>query len=336
MNKSIYLVAIAFLILAAGCSEQRFKKAEDGSEYKVIKNEKGTKAVAGNFLELHIQVKYKDSLLFSTAENGMPNFMPFDTASLPKFFRDIQEGDSLIIRQSTDSILKSGQAAPWMEKGNFIIQGIKVARVFKNQQEADSIAKTFEGTARAKAFEKTLTRIEKDLADNSGQLKTDDDLIKIYMEKNNLKGEKTKWGTYVVITKPGTGPKLTQNDVAVVNYTGKTLKDTTFDSNTDKSFQHVEPFYVDMGSFRVVPGWIDGLNQLQKGSVGKLIIPSTLGWGKTGSGAKIGPDENVVFDIEVTDVITHEAYEKQMQAQQQMMQMMQQQMQQQQQQKQQP
>ncbi|MEO6136934.1 MAG: FKBP-type peptidyl-prolyl cis-trans isomerase [Ginsengibacter sp.] len=329
MNKSIYLVAIGFLIMAAGCSEQSFKKAEDGSEYKVIKNEKGAKAVAGNFLELHILVKYKDSVLFSTTENGMPNFMPYDTASLPKFFRDIHEGDSLIIRQSTDSILKKGQAAPWMAKGNYIIQGIKVVRVFKNQQEADSIAKTFEGTARAKAFEKTLTKIEKDLADNSGQSKTDDDLIKIYMEKNNLKGEKTKWGTYVVITKPGTGPKLTQNDVAVVNYTGKTLKDTTFDSNTDKNFQHVEPFYVDMGQFRVVPGWIDGLNQLQKGSVGKLIIPSTLGWGKAGSGAKIGPDENVVFDIEVTDVITHEAYEKQMAAQQQMMQMMQQQMQQQ-------
>lgn len=333
MNKSICLVAIGFLILAAGCNEQRFKKAEDGSEYKVITNEKGTKAVAGNFLELHILVKYKDSVLFSTSENGMPNFMPFDTASLPKFFRDIHEGDSLVIRQSTDSIIKSGQAAPWMEKGSFIIQGIKVARVFTNQQAADSVAKTFEGTARSKAYQKTLKLVEKEMADNAEQLKTDDQLITAYLAQNNLKAEKTKWGIYVIITTPGTGPKLSENDVAVINYTGKTFKDSTFDSNTDKNFGHLEPLYVDMGQFRVIPGWIDGLSQMQKGSKGKLVIPSVLAYGKNGSPPKIAPNESLVFDMEVTDVITREAYEKQQQAQQQMMQMMQQQMQQQQQQK---
>src|SRR5690606_2317111 len=98
MNKSLCLVAAAFLIMVAGCNEQRFTKAEDGSEYKIIKG-KGAQAAAGNFLELNILVKYKDSVLFSTAENGMPNFIPYDTMSLPKFFRDITEGDSLVIRQ---------------------------------------------------------------------------------------------------------------------------------------------------------------------------------------------------------------------------------------------
>lgn len=330
MNKSLCLIAAGFLILASGCNEQKFKKAEDGTEYKIIKGD-GNKAVAGNFLELKILVKYADSVLFSTAENGMPNFIPYDTATLPKFFRDIQEGDSLIIRQSTDSIMNSGQGAPWMEKGKYVIQGIKVAKVFTSQAAADSAAKSYEGPARAKAYQKTIKKIEDDMAANATQLKTDDKIITEFLSNNNLKADKTNWGTYVMITTPGTGPKLTENDVAVVNYTGKTFKDSTFDSNTDKAFGHVEPLYVDMGEFRVIPGWIDGLKQMQKGSKGKLYIPSFLAYGKNGAPPKIGPNENLVFDIEVTDIISREEYQKQQAAQQQMMQMMQQQMQQQQQ-----
>ena len=101
MNKTIRLAALGLIILAAGCKEERFQKAEDGTEYKVIKGD-GVKAVAGNVIELNILVKYADSVLFSTAENGMPNFLPYDTAALPKFFRDINEGDSLVIRNFTD------------------------------------------------------------------------------------------------------------------------------------------------------------------------------------------------------------------------------------------
>ena len=329
MNKTLCLVALAFTIVAAGCNTQRFQKAEDGSEYKLIANEKGTKAVPGNFVELNILVKYKDSVLLSTDSNGMPNFIPFDTMSFPKFFRNVHEGDSLVIKQSTDSIIALGQNPPWMEKGNFIFQTIKVAKVYPDEAAALAVQKTYEEPARAKQYQKTIEAIEKDLGENAGQMKKDEEIIKDYLTKNNIQAEKTKWGTYVSITSPGTGPTLTNKDVAVVNYTGKTFQDSTFDSNTDKSFNHVEPLYVNMGEFSVIPGWIDGLKMFQKGSKGKIVIPSTLGYGPQGRAPKINPHENLVFDIEVTDIISQEEYAKQMSEQQKMMQMMQQQMQQQ-------
>lgn len=334
MNKSLFLVAIGFLIIASGCA-QKFQKAEDGSEYKVISNKNGKVAEAGNYLELSILVKYKDSVLFSSTENGSPNFVPFDTATLPPFFRTVHEGDSLIIRESTDSILKSGQSLPWMEKGNFIVQNIKVVRVIANKEAADSISKTYQPIVRANNYKKAIESIEKELEKESGQLKTDDQIIKDYLIKNNLNATKTKWGTYVVITTPGTGPMITKDDVAVVNYTGKTFKDSTFDSNTEKSFNHVQPLDVDMSAFRVMPGWIDGLMMMQKGSKGKIIIPSTLAYGTMGREPKIGPNENLVFDIEVLDVTNRDEYEKKMESQNKMMQMLQEQMQQQQQQQQQ-
>lgn len=328
MNKSLFLVAIGFLIIASGC-QQKFQKAEDGSEYKVITNKSGKLAEAGNYLELSILVKYKDSVLFSSAENGSPNFVPFDTTMLPSFFRTVHEGDSLVIRESTDSILKSGQILPWMEKGNYIIQNIKVVRVIANKELSDSIAKSYQPVVRANNYKKSIESIEKELQTSKSQLDADDQIIKDYLTKNNWQATKTKWGTYVVITTPGTGPTITKDDVAIVNYTGKTFKDSTFDSNTDKSFNHVEPLDVDMSAFRVMPGWIDGLMVMQKGSKGKIIIPSTLAYGTMGREPKIGPNENLVFDIEVLDVLSRDEYEKQMEAKNQMMKMLQQQMQQQ-------
>jgi FKBP-type peptidyl-prolyl cis-trans isomerase FkpA len=337
MSKSLSLAALSVVILAVGCTDQRFKKSKDGSEYKIIRNENAKKAVKGDFLELNVVAKYKDSVLFSSIENSAPRFIPYDTASLPPFYKDVYEGDSLVIRQSTDSIIKTGQGAPWMQKGQYIYQSFKVVKLFNNKVSVDSVAKTFEATARIKAYKKTSESIEEEIAKDATQVKEDDKIITDYLAKNNIKANKTPWGTYVSITTPGTGPNLNENDVAVINYTGKTLKDTTFDSNTDKKFNHVEPLDVDMGEFRVIPGWIDGLKLMQKGSKGKLIIPSFLAYRKNGRPPKIGPDENLVFDIEITDVLTQDQFQKEREAKQRMMQMQQQMMQQQmQQQRQQP
>src|SRR5450432_4188347 len=106
MSKSLSLAALSIVLLAVGCTGQRFKKSKDGSEYKIVRNENAAKAVKGNFLELNIVAKYKDSVLFSSIESSAPRFIPFDTASLPPFYKEVYEGDSLIIRQATDSIIK--------------------------------------------------------------------------------------------------------------------------------------------------------------------------------------------------------------------------------------
>ncbi len=116
MNRSIILMAAVLLFAAAGCNEQRFIKEKDGSEYKIIRANKGRLAVAGDFMQVNILAKYKDSVLFSSAESSAPRFIPYDTMQLPPYFREIHEGDSLVIRQSTDSIIKSGGGAPFFDR----------------------------------------------------------------------------------------------------------------------------------------------------------------------------------------------------------------------------
>ena len=64
MNKSLCLAALSILILAVGCTDQRFKKKKDGTEYKIIRNENGKKLLNGNMQLSSIVAKYKDSILF--------------------------------------------------------------------------------------------------------------------------------------------------------------------------------------------------------------------------------------------------------------------------------
>ncbi|MEO9004909.1 MAG: FKBP-type peptidyl-prolyl cis-trans isomerase [Ginsengibacter sp.] len=340
MNRLIILAASVIFLVAAGCNEQRFIKEKDGSEYKIIRDNKGKLAVAGEFMQVNILAKYKDSVLFSSVVSSAPRFIPYDTMQLPPYFKEVHEGDSLVIRQSTDSIMKSGGGAPFMEKGQYIYQSFKIVKLFPTKEAADIAAKPFEAAAKGVSYKKAVESIEKEIADNDSLVKADDKIITDFMAKNNLKGTKTPWGTYVVIETPGTGDNITQNDVAEVNYTGRTFNDSTFDSNTDKNFNHVEPLYVDMSEFRVIPGWIDGLKLMKKGSKGKIIIPSYLAYGKNGSPPKIAPNSNLIFDIEVTDIVGQDVYQKKMSEQQEEMQkqreMMQQEMQRQQQQQQPP
>lgn len=331
MKKSISLVAVAILIFAVGCKQQDFKKDKDGTEYKVISNPNGKKAVEGDIMELYVFAKYKDSLLFSSIEKSAPRFLPYDTAQLPSYFKEVHEGDSLVLRQSTDSLMKYGTAAPFMKKGNYIVQSFKVVKLFNSREAADSAAKTYEAAAKVITKKAVIDKVEKDISSNDSLVKADDQIIKDYMAKNNLTGTKTKWGTYVVIETPGTGPTLSDSDVAVVNYTGRTFDDSTFDSNTIPKFGHVQPLNVDMSEFSVIPGWIDGLKLMRKGTKGKILIPSYLAYGANGAPPKIAPNSNIVFDIEVTDVLNQQQYQevlekqqKQMEQQRQMMQQIQQ------------
>lgn len=340
MNKSIYLVAAAFLIFASSCRQQDFKKSPDGSEYKVIRNSDGKKAVEGDIMEVNINAKYKDSTLFNSVEKSAPRFMPYDTTQLPPYFKEVHEGDSLVIRQSTDSLINHGAGAPFMQKGNYITQSYKIVKLFPSKEAADSAAKTFEDEAKVIRKKEAIQRVEKEITSNDSLVKADEQQIKDYMTKHNLTGEKTKWGTYVIIDSAGTGPTLGDSDVAEVNYTGSTFDDSTFDSNTIPKFGHTEPLYVDMNEYQVIPGWIDGLKLMRKGTKGKLLIPSYLAWGSAGSPPKIAPNANVIFDIKVTDVLNQQQYQEvldkqqqQMEQQRQMMQQLQQQMQKQQQQK---
>ena len=52
---------------------------------------------------------------------------------------------------------------------------------------------------------------------------------------------------------------------------------------------------------QLVPGWIEGIQLMTKGSKAKMIIPSSLGWGARGAGSQIPPFATVLFEVELID-----------------------------------
>ena len=106
----------------------------------------------------------------------------------------------------------------------------------------------------------------------------------------------TASGLQYKITKEGTGKSPKATDTVVVHYAGKLLDGTEFDS----SIKRGEPATFPLN--RVIPGWTEGLQLLKEGGKATLYIPSKLGYGERGAGGKIGPNETLIFDVELIKI----------------------------------
>ena len=102
---------------------------------------------------------------------------------------------------------------------------------------------------------------------------------------------------YVDIT-PGTGPGAKTGDHLVVNYEGRLLDGTKFDSSYDRN----QPFDVTIGVTQVIQGWTEGLANMKAGGKRKLIIPPQLGYGLNGAGDVIPPNATLIFKVEIVAI----------------------------------
>ena len=98
--------------------------------------------------------------------------------------------------------------------------------------------------------------------------------------------------------KEGTGPAAKSGDKVSVHYTGTLVSGEKFDSSLDRG----TPFEFVLGAGSVIKGWDQGVVGMKKGGKRKLTIPSELGYGERGSGAKIPPNSTLVFEIELLEI----------------------------------
>lgn len=137
--------------------------------------------------------------------------------------------------------------------------------------------------------------------DDAAQKKIDEQKLQEYFQKHDIHPKKGPGGIYYTITKEGVGRQILAGETVTMNYTGKLLDGTIFDSNIDSDFHHTEPFVVEIGARKVIKGWDKGVPLLKKGSVATLYIPSRMAYGPEG-GPHIPENSVLIFDIEVTDV----------------------------------
>ena len=117
---------------------------------------------------------------------------------------------------------------------------------------------------------------------------------------NNLKAQDSSVqtstsGLVFKIENPGQGEKPNANSTVAVKYTGRHLNGESFDASGDT------PATFNLNG--VVPGFREGLMQIAKGGKETLYIPGNLAYGPEGMPqAGIGPNEMLVFDVELVDI----------------------------------
>jgi len=100
---------------------------------------------------------------------------------------------------------------------------------------------------------------------------------------------------YEVLTE-GTGKSPKATDTVLVHYKGTLLDGTEFDS----SYKRGEPIEFPLN--QVIKGWTEGVQLMKEGGKYRFFIPSTLAYGSRGAGGAIGPDETLIFDVELLKV----------------------------------
>ena len=101
---------------------------------------------------------------------------------------------------------------------------------------------------------------------------------------------------YEIIT-PGTGKSPKLKDTVVVNYRGTLLNGVEFDSSYLAGREPAE-----FPLKRVIKGWKEGVQLMQEGAKYRFFIPAELAYGKRGSGIDIGPNEALIFEVELLKV----------------------------------
>lgn len=187
---------------------------------------------------------------------------------------------------------------------NFRASGIQEINV---QDFADGVAAVFYGAPQKMTIDEAKAEIQRFFT--ALQAKQEEDIKKqaeanaklgdAYLLENGKRAEvqTTASGLQYEILKEGEGESPKATDQVMVHYEGKLIDGTVFDSSVDRG----EP--ATFGVTQVIPGWVEALQLMKVGAKWRLFIPSALAYGPQGAGGVIGPNQTLIFDVELLQII---------------------------------
>lgn len=292
-NRMIIALVAASMVAFYSCSEYPgYKKTDSGLYYKFYdENDDAQKPEIGDVLTVSMSYKIHktDSVIFSSKDQP-------DASKLmlvkPVYKGDISEGiammgvgdsASFIVNADSFYIKNVGlQKSPETVKpGSLMVFEIKLVSI---QKKAD--------------YEKEQAlKMEKYNAMVEERKTKEPEETAAFLKTNKITAKPTVTGLYYVEVIKGTGAKAEKGKTVKVNYTGKLLDGTIFDSSEGKA-----PIEFVLGTGQVIPGWDEGLALMKSGGKAKFIIPSNLAYSARGAGDIILPYTPLYFDVELIEV----------------------------------
>jgi FKBP-type peptidyl-prolyl cis-trans isomerase len=107
----------------------------------------------------------------------------------------------------------------------------------------------------------------------------------------------TASGLQYEVLKAGDGPKPQATDRVNVHYHGTLIDGKVFDSSVERGMP------ITFGVQEVIKGWTEALQLMPVGSKWRIFIPSQLAYGEQGAGGDIGPNEALVFEVELLGIV---------------------------------
>ncbi len=96
----------------------------------------------------------------------------------------------------------------------------------------------------------------------------------------------------------GDGPEASSGSTVTAHYVGVAF---STGEEFDASWNRGEPLRFRLGVGQVIPGWDQGIAGMRVGGRRRLVIPSSLAYGERGAGGAIGPNETLIFVVDLVD-----------------------------------
>ena len=298
---------LAGIVTVSSCNNSKYpgyEQTKDGLYYKLIKHdEKGKKAVEGDVLMMDMVYKNdKDSVIFNSVTQGrkvpVPLTKPSFKGGLEEGFAMLAPGDSASFIVSADSLFIKTfgmkELPKEITKGSMLTFYLKVHEI-KSKAEIE------------KMREEKMAVAEAEAAKNKVEEKTNLDK---YLSDNKISTAPTQSGLIFIEKVKGKGANAEKGKKVKMNYVGKLLDGTIFDTNNEKvakeNNMHQEgrtynAFEFTVGNGEVIPGWDEALPMMKVGGKATFIIPSNLAYGEMNQGP-IKPYSTLVFDVELLEV----------------------------------
>lgn len=302
------LVAISMLLgfgMMISCGQKETSKfpgytmKEDNLYVKFFNdNQEGREIMLGDVITLTMKYTTQDdSVLFESQPGQPPIQIQADSGNYKGdflgAFLGMHEGDSASIIVSADSFFIKTAGMP--QRPDFI--------------DSASVLYFTVGIKSVQSMEELQAAKAQESATQQAQ---ESEILQAYLSENGIDATPRPSGLIFIQKKAGTGLQAAAGDEVKVNYEGRLIDGTYFDTSVEEvakaqnlydERRTYQPFDFTLGQGQVIAGWDEGISMMKAGGKATLIIPSSLAYGANPRpGGIIKPFSTLIFEVELVEV----------------------------------